>query len=114
MLQIFDTLPHLIQEIEAMQEDPKNTEQPLKQDGDDLVDAGVHVVANFRRTEEDVPRDVQIQMKMQALHPSVNGTAKVMAARHWEAELGGKGGGSFSLPRVAGPTRRHWMAGRVN
>ena len=114
VLQIFSTLPHLIQEIEAMQEDPKNTEQPLKQDGDDLVDAGVHVVANFRRTEEDVPRDVQIQMKMQALHPSVNGTAKVMAARHWESELGSKGGGSFSLPRAAGPTRRHWMAGRVN
>lgn len=114
VLQIFNTLPHLIQEIEAMQEDPKNTEQPLKQDGDDLCDGAVHVIANFRRTEEDVPRDVQIQMKMQSLHPSVNGTAKVMAARHWEAELGRENTGAFNLPRVAGPTRRHWMAGRVN
>ena len=114
VLQIFNTLPCLIQEIEAMQEDPKNTEVPLKQDGDDLADACTHVIGGFNRQSESIPRDVQLQMKMDALHPNVGAQGKVMAARHWEYELGKQNTGAFNIPRSAGPTRRHWAAGRVN
>lgn len=114
VLQIFNTLPCLIREMTALQENPKNTEEPLKQDGDDVADAACYLLGNFRRTESETPRDVQIQMKMDAMHPSLSGQARVMAARHWESQLAATGSGAFNLPRVAGPTRRHWMAGRVN
>lgn len=114
VLQIFNTLPHLIQEIEAMQENPKNTEEPLKQDGDDVVDGCAYLIHGFKRTEEEIPREVQLQMKMDALHPNIGTQARVMAARHWESELGRDVTGAFNIPRAVGPTRRHWMAGRAN
>jgi hypothetical protein len=108
VLQIFNTLPQLISCIEAIQEKPGNTEEADKQDGDDLVDAAVHLIKGFPFGHEEAPRDVQIKAKMDAIAPGWENSNLDLVRRYHEAKLGETEPQPFTLPRVAGPTRRRY------
>lgn len=116
ILQIFDTLPKLAAGIENCQEDENDTEKALKQDGDDILDAAVHVVAGFVYREEDVPRDVFIsdkleQYKGQFKEVSTNTLVQVARAAEQQYSQQSGAGAGITFPRLGS---RHRLAQMQN
>jgi hypothetical protein len=87
VLQIWDNCPRIIKGVEAAQADTKDVEALRKMEGDDEVDALLHLVGNFSESEGDKPRDVWIAERVQrSLQTNANIQAKVMANILAEAE----------------------------
>jgi len=105
VLQIFNTCPFLIGQIVATQTDPNNSEEPLKQDDDDVIDSLIHVTANFPFANEAAPRDVQIQAKLDRMGEGWGAGARELMREYHTARLAPVNT-PLSIPRMAGPSSR--------
>lgn len=109
VLQIFNSCPKLIGQIMATQENPSNTEEPLKQDGDDCIDAAAHLVSSFPAGMDAVPRSVQIQARMDRIGKGWETANLDLMRQYHESKLAPQQG-RLTIPRSAGPSVRR----RVN
>ena len=108
-----DACDKVITALEAAQEDPNNTEDVMKQDGDDFPDALRYLCVGFPFREIEKPREIFLADHLQSIriaNPGMSTYSLIMAARVAEREFDKQhvGGRGFTIPRRAGPAMRHW------